>query len=117
MEAVLPCKRCQHYVGEIEQLEQQYEKEQVDALRIENTSLKRECAELTDYERGAVAVADELRARVEQLEQELYWSKGREDALRDLLRDNFVLKPAAPAQRAAMTAAYESIPKYGSTAR
>ena len=117
LEAVLPCKRCQHYIGEIEQLEQQYEKEQVDALRIENTSLKRECAELTDDERGAVAVADELRARVEQLEQELYWSKGREDALRDLLRDNFVLKPAAPAQRAAMTAAYESIPKYGSTAR
>lgn len=112
-----PCQRCSHFVKEIEHLEQQYEIEQVDALRIENTSLKRECAELAEYEKGALAVADDLRARVEQLEQELHWSKGREDALRDLLRDNFVLKPAAPAQRAAMTAAYESIPKYGSTAR
>jgi hypothetical protein len=107
------CPRCATYREEQERL--LVEIKPVDRLRCENESLKEQCAELKASEKAGLVIENDLRDRVAQLEQELYWSKGREDALRDLLRDNFVLKPAAPDRRAAMTAAYERIPKYGST--
>ena len=112
---LLGCKRCTAYREANDRLHEEIKT--VDRLRTRNESLEEQFAELQESEREGRAIEEDLRARVAQLEKELYWSKGREDALRDLLRANFVLKPAPPQQGEALAAAYESLPKYGSSVK
>ena len=113
------CKRCTAYREANDRLHEEIQT--VDRILTRNESLEEQFAELQESwqesERKGLAIEKYLLARVAQLEKELCWSKGREDALRDLLRANFVLKPAPPQQGEALAAAYESLPKYGSSAK